>query len=104
MNADELKLITDMISLLSVQGKEAFVWFLALKYGAPLLLHLVLWPCAFVVVIKIVSIINGQEEAIVALRAIRTILFPHLNGYITRDQIDSMLKAIQTRNRSDSSR
>lgn len=104
MNADELKLITDMVSLLSVQGKEAFVWFLALKYGAPLLLHLVLWPCAFVVVIKIVQIINGEEKYEVALRAIRTSLFPHLDGRITRDEINSMLKTIQTRNRSDSSR
>jgi hypothetical protein len=37
MNTEELKMILDAMTSLGANGKEAFIWWLALKYGTALL-------------------------------------------------------------------
>ena len=86
MNAEELKLITDAITTLGVQGKEAFIWFLVIKYGFQYLLHLILWPSALLTVYKIAKLMNGGGEYEQFMLALRRITHPHRGGVLTRSE------------------
>ena len=46
MNTEELKMVLEAIASLGESGKEAFIWWLALKYGAELLTSLMMLSAA----------------------------------------------------------
>lgn len=95
MNTDELKIITEMVSLLSVQGKEAFIWFLAIKYGLPSLQWLILFPAFLFTIIKIVIYINYNSKHESALLYFRDLLCPNrFSGVIKPSEINAMEKEI----------
>ena len=93
MNAEELKLITEAITTLGAQGKEAFIWFLVLKYGVMYLLHAVLWPAAMFTVYKVVDKLADKTDT-KRLEAIREIMFPNMNGPLVSWEYSRMIKRI----------
>lgn len=94
MNADELKLITDAITTLGTHGKDAFVWFLIMKYGLSWLLHLVMWPSGMFLMYKISVIVAGTSSHEQALRAIRKITHPSYSSFVDSSEISAMISEI----------
>ncbi len=93
MNAEELKLITDAITTLGVAGKEAFIWFLVIKYGLTWVLHMVLWPVAAFTVYRVALLVAsvGNEEY---LRAIRKITHPNWYGFVDSSEAAAMVAEV----------
>ena len=76
MNIEEIKLITDMLTTIGATGKEAFIWFLVMKYGISAALWLVLFPTTMYTLYKIARMINGYESSETRLQTLRDLVLP----------------------------
>lgn len=70
MNTEELKLITDLLASLGNNGKEAFIWWLAVKYLAHYITVLLGIGIGGFIVVRVVAAFNGEQR----LKEIRDLL------------------------------
>lgn len=72
MNTEELKMVLEAISSLGAAGKEAFIWWLALKYGSSLVSMFLISAVAVVIaymVLRLVKTCNRSDQAVRNLAA-----------------------------------
>ena len=85
MNTDEIKMIVDLIAGLGAAGKDAFIWWLVIKYLLCYLLTFAGIMVALTIAYKLLS------QGIVAsdygnwLKDIRRIVTPEHTGYFDKD-------------------
>jgi len=77
MNIEEIKLITDMLTTIGATGKEAFIWFLIMKYGISAALWLVLFPTTMYTLYKIAHMVIGEDFREARLQTIRDLVLPN---------------------------
>lgn len=94
MNPENLKMVTDAIVSLGVNGKDAFIWWVILKEGLPVLGWLLTFAGLLWIIPKLVSQFRDQT-----LENIRDLLGVGSRGEITdqekRDVMEELGKMLQ---------
>ena len=101
MNAEELKMVLDAIATLGVNGKEAFIWWLVLKYGSSLITSVMFLIGALCVPYLVLRTIRQLSRSNTALKEIAKNLGvdfwdwadDDVSGHGTRDVVREFLES-----------
>ena len=90
MNTEEIKLITDLLQSLGENGKEAFIWWLAVKYVAWYVTILIGIDIGGFFVVRVVAAFNGEQR----LKEIRDLLNVGDSGWYSDHEHRAVIRKI----------